>query len=193
MSDRAGVDTGGYGGGSGSGWSFGKGCAVAAGIGCIVLIAVLGMCVGGGLVLFKRSTEGATAEIEPFLREIADQRYEAAYDRIAPSWKATVTFDQFREQFATFQKDLGRFESLSVRGLRIESGSRPYREIVYEAQYELGSARIQVRIEKDDDGVERIAGVRTESWSRAPSDVPEFGDSPDPADLPGSDGGAVER
>jgi hypothetical protein len=177
MSDRAGVDTGGFGGGSG--WTPAKGCAVAAGIGCIVLIALLATCVGGGAFWFKRSADSATSEIEPFLREISEDRFEAAYARIAPSWQATTTLDEFREQFSAFQQGLGRFESLSVRGLRIESGTASFREVTYEARYENGSARIEVRLEEDDDGVERIAGVRTTSRPRALPPEPAGEDDPD--------------
>lgn len=164
MSDRAGVDTGGFGGGAG--WTPAKGCAVAAGIGCILLIALLATCVGGGALWFKRSADSATTEIEPFLREISEQRFEAAYARVAPSWRANTTLDEFREQFTAFQEGLGPFESLSVRGIRFESGPESYREVTYEARYENGSARIEVRLEKDDDGIERIAGVRSTSRPR---------------------------
>jgi hypothetical protein len=185
MSDRAGVDTGGFGGGSG--WTPAKSCAVAAGIGCILLIALLATCVGGGAFFFHRATGSATTEIEPFLREISEGRFEAAYARIAPSWQESTTLDEFREQFSAFQEGLGAFESLSVRGLRIEAGTESYREVTYEARYENGSARIEVRLEKDDDGVERIAGMRSTSAPRPLPAEPEADDSPATEPDPGVD------
>jgi hypothetical protein len=186
MSDRAGVDTGGFGGGSRS--TFGKGCAVAAGIGCIVLIALLATCVGGGAFMFNRSAKSATSEIEPFLTDLSEGRYEAAYERVAPSWQDSTTLDEFREQFTAFQQELGRFESLSVRGLKIEGGTNAFREVTYEATYEYGSARIRVRLEKDEDGIERIAGVRTESRSRGLPEVPApLDDDPTPEVAPESE------
>ena len=191
MSDRAGVDTGGYGGRSR--WSPGKGCAVAAGIGCLLVIALFATCVGGGALWFQRSADSATTEIEPFLREISEERFEAAYARIAPSWQASTTLDEFREQFTAFQQGLGSFESLSVRGIRFETGTESYREVTYEARYENGSARIEVRLEDDDDGIERIAGVRTTSRPQALPAEPDAEDGPETGSATGSDTDPDER
>ena len=158
MADRSGVDTGGFDGGRAGGGAL-KVFTWIGGIGCLAAILLVATCVGGAGYLFQSARTGTTDVVEPFFEDLDSGRWERAYDRIGDGWRERMDLDAFRAEFEPLRDRLGALQDLDIRGLRAETDV-PMREIRYLATFDRGEARITVRLEADDDGVERIEGLR---------------------------------
>jgi len=161
MFDRSGVDTGGFGGGGARRGPW-KGCAIAAGIGCILTIALIATCVGGGAWFFHKSSSTATDDLRRLLDLVREDRFDDAYRGVSATWRDSTTPEEFRVQAEGLRPLATDDLELSIRGMRIESGDERYREVTYLATFGGERAVVRIRLQRDPDGVERISGVQVD-------------------------------
>lgn len=176
MADRAGVDTGGFGGGSRSGGTL-KVLAWIGGIGCLLAILLVATCVGGAGYLFQTARSGAADVVEPFFEDLDAGRWDRAYDRLGPGWRGRMDREAFRTEFEPLVERLGALRDLDIRSIEAEL-DEGRRDIRYRAAFERGEATVAVRLVAGEDGEVWIEGLRM----NVPSEPPA---ADDPLELPG--------
>lgn len=190
MTDRAGVDTGGFGGGSRSGGAL-KVLAWIGGIGCLLAILLVATCVGGAGYLFQTARSGTADVVEPFFEDLHAGRWDRAYERLGPGWRGRMDPDAFRAEFEPLIERVGALSDLDIRSLQaeVDEGTK---DIRYRATFERGVATVAVRLVTGDDGVARIEGLRM----NLPAEPPATDDAmelPGVTVIEGEDGGAADE
>jgi len=179
-----GLDTGGYfkSGGGIPGWA--KGC-LAAGCGCLLLIAVGSWFSGWSLFkLWKSASSQTPAVVEPFLDAVDAGDYDRARTLTSTAWQARTSPEAMRAELARIHDVLGkRTGPLEQRGVNIQTIDGQRRTILnYEVPYERGRATVHA-VTVLDGGTPKLENLRFESDAlRIPGTCAQCGEPYRPGD-----------
>src|SRR3954462_13794675 len=91
--------------------------------GCLTMVVLVIVAAVGLFFLFQYGKANITPVIEEFLVAAEGGQYDHAYAMLADEWKQKTPRDEFPILFERIHKTLGSRQSLSIRGIKLMTGT----------------------------------------------------------------------
>lgn len=127
--------------------------------GCLTIIVLVLVAVGGCLFLYQYGKATITPVVEAFLTAAEGGNYDQAYAMTGSEWKQKISRNEFPKLFMVVHNALGARQSLSMSGIRMQAGTFGSIALAnYTATYDKGEAELSFTLKKQD-GQWQIVGL----------------------------------